>query len=200
VSIIADFHQASIELDLENRLKQVPSTANIRGIFFRLLEDDLSRRGLKGWPNWKDILGEQPRSYRLYPVRALLTAYAQGAALISSDPRDGIREIFRGISRPFSESWYGRAWRVFLKPDPLGALYWLERCRDHVCNYGSMRVESRGPGQATLHWFDEYFWIDTAHRGGCEGMLTTCGVVGEVTAELDSLFNGRLNVRWEVRS
>src|SRR5258706_5841160 len=145
VSLIVDLDTAGKALDLESRLRETPASASIRGVFFRILEDDLARRGLKGWPKWKEVLGEQPRSYRLYPVRDLLTGYAQGAALISSDPREGIREIFRGISRPFAESWYGRAFQKALKPDPLTALYWLERCHDHICNYGRWHVEPRRP-------------------------------------------------------
>ncbi len=201
MSLIVDIDSAAKALDLENRVRQTPASASIRGIFFRILEDDLARRGFKGWPRWKEILGEQPRSYRLYPVRDLLVAYAQGAALVSPvNPQEGVREIFRGITGPFSESWFGRAFRAVLNPNPLDGLYWLERCRTHVCNYGRWHVEPVGPGQATLHMFDEYFWIDTAHRGGCEGMMKICGASGEVTAELDSPFQGRLNVRWQVRS
>jgi uncharacterized protein (TIGR02265 family) len=198
VSLIADLPRASDDLDLERRLREIPRSAKIRGVFFRLLEDDLRRRGVKGWPQWGRVLGEQPVSHRLYPVHDLLVAYAEAAALISNDPREGIRDIFQGICQPFSESWYGRAWKRYLKPDPFNALRWLERCREHVCNYGSCRLESRGPGRATLHMMDEYFWIDSAHRGGCEGLLKVCGVDGEVTAELESLFHGRLNVSWKV--
>ena len=201
MALLTDVRRTHTLLDLEERLRAVPSTALIRGIFFRLLEDDLKRRGYKKWGNWRTILGEQPRPYRLYPVRDLLIGYAEGAQLLApNDPGEGIRQIFQGIARPFSSSWYGKAWLGFMKPDLLQALYWLERSRDLVCNYGSLRVESRGKGRATLHWYDEYFWIETAHRGGCEGMLDVCGVVGEVTAEADTMFNGRLNVRWEPRA
>jgi hypothetical protein len=57
----------------------------------------------------------------------------------------------------------------------------------------------RGPGNAVLHMFDEYTWIEGAHRGGCEGLLIACGVEGSVEADLDSRFNGRLHVRWRSR-
>jgi uncharacterized protein (TIGR02265 family) len=196
VSVIASLPKAAAELGLTERLRGVPETAKIRGVFFRLLEDELGRRGLRGWPRWVEILGEQPRSYRLYPVPHLLVAFAEGAAMVSTDTLAGLRELGGGLSLPFSESWYGRAWRQFLKPDPLGALQWLERCRDHVCAYGQWRVESRGPGHAVIHMIDEYFWIDPFHQAGCEGMLRACGVVGTVTPELDSPFCGRLDIRW----
>jgi uncharacterized protein (TIGR02265 family) len=199
MSVIADFPAASTELDLQRRLREVPASAMVRGIFFRILEDDLARRGMGGLLRWRGVLGEQPQSYRLYPVSKLLVAYAEAAAMVAPDPRDGLRDIFRGICLPFSQSWYGRAWSQFLRPDPFKALHWLDRCREHVSNYGTWRLESRGPGYAVVHMNDEYFWIDSAHRGGCEGMLDVCGVDGEVTAETDSMFRGRLHVRWRER-
>jgi hypothetical protein len=45
---------------------------------------------------------------------------------------------------------------------------------------------------------EEYFWIEYAQRGGCEGMLKACGVEGEVSVELDSPYRGRLDVRWQL--
>lgn len=185
-------------LDLQLRLREAPSSARVRGIFLRSLESDMVRRGLRerwGW-DWEATLGEQPRSYGLYPLRALLVAYADAALLVGSDPKEAIRDIFRGSCTAFSESWFGRGLKRFLAPDPLGALRWIERSRDHICDYGHWRVESEGEGKATIHMADEYVWIDSAHRGGCEGLLEACGVTGEVTAEIDDLFHGRLRVRW----
>jgi hypothetical protein len=187
-----------LDLDLQIRLREVPATACARGIFFRVLEDDMARRGLRdrrAW-DWETTLGEHPRSYGLYPVRRLLVAYADAARLVGSDPGEAVRGIFRGGCTAFSESWFGRGLKRVLAPDPLAALRWIERSRDHVCDYGRWRVEAEGAGRATIHMTDEHVWIDSAHRGGCEGLLAACGVTGEVTAELDDRFHGRLRVRW----
>src|SRR5262249_1434588 len=153
----------------------------------------------RGAVDIKAIFGERPRSYRLYPARNLLVAYAMAGALVHDDASQGIRAIFSDIADPFSRSWYGRAFADFLGFDPASALQWLERSHDHVTNFGRWRLERRGPGHAVLHMFDEYFWIETAHRGGCEGMLRACGVVGEVNVELDGPFRGRLDVRWHMK-
>jgi uncharacterized protein (TIGR02265 family) len=188
----------SSDLDLEERLRQLPESAQIRGIFFRLLEQDLAKRGLKesaSW-GWEKVLGEQPRSYRLYPMRPLLVAYADAGALVSPERGEGLRDIFRRNCLPYAESWFGQGLKRFLQPDLLRALRWIEKCRDHFCDYGRWRLESDAPGRATLHMVDEYLWIEWAHRGGCEGLLDACGVVGEVTAELDGPFEGRLQIRW----
>jgi uncharacterized protein (TIGR02265 family) len=186
------------DLDLEARLRQVPESARVRGVFFRLLEQDLARRGLKesaSW-GWDRVLGEQPRSYRLYPVRPLLVAYATAGGLVAPVQSAGLRDIFRRNCVPYSESWFGHGLKRFLQPDFLRALRWIEKCRDHFCDYGRWRVESERDGMATIHMVDEYLWIESAHRGGCEGLLEACGRTGEVTVELDGPFAGRLNIRW----
>ncbi len=130
-------------------------------------------------------------------MRHLIEAYAEAGPLVADDAHDGIREIFRTVCVAYSESWFGQSLKKFLEPDPLRALQWIERSRDHVCDYGLWRVQAHGPNRATVHMFDEYLWIESAHRGGCEGLLRACGVEGEVTAEVDGPFQGRLQVSWE---
>jgi|CZKU01.1.fsa_nt_gi hypothetical protein len=187
-----------MDLKLDERLREVPESARVRGIFFRLLEQDLAKRGLKErstW-EWEGVLGEQPRSYRLYSLRPLLLAYASAGELVGPERSEGLRNVFRGVCVPYSESWFGHGLKRFLQPDLMRALQWVEKCREHFCDYGRWRLQSEGSGRATLHMVDEYLWIESAHRGGCEGLLDACGVSGEVTVELDSPFAGRLRIRW----
>jgi uncharacterized protein (TIGR02265 family) len=196
--VTVDLSDAAARLDLERRLEQTPATAMTRGVFFNLIEHELSRHRLvlpsavkppRGW-----------RSYSFYPVRSLLTVFATAGALLDQDPLEGVRRIFRGGAQYVSSTWYGKAFQRFLKPDPTAALYWIERSREHMANYGRWRIESRAPGRAVIHMFDEYLWIDSAQRGGCEGLLHACGVEGEVVAVLDDQFNGRLFVSWSIRN
>jgi uncharacterized protein (TIGR02265 family) len=198
-TVSIDFARAAADLRLEKRLHDVPTAARMRGIFFAMLRDGLDRRNLIVVPEVRRLLSETHKSYRFYPVSDFLEAYAVGGALVNSDPREGIRELFSENVRYFASTWYGNALARFLKPDPTAALAWLERSREHVANYGKWRLERRGPSHIILHMFDEYFWIDSAHRGGCEGLLAACGVSGEVHAELDDDYNGRLHIRWDVR-
>jgi uncharacterized protein (TIGR02265 family) len=177
-AVTVDLARVSEVLDLERRLRDVPASAKVRGVFVRLLEDSLARRGLGGAMDLRSIVGERPRSYRLYPARDLLAAYATAGALVHPDPREGIRLIFSEIADPFASSWYGRAFMKFVRADPLAGLQWLERSHDHIVNYGQWRVQAESPGRAVFHMIDEYFWIEYAHRGGCEGMLKACGVEG----------------------
>lgn len=184
-------------LDLESRLRAVPSTALVRGLFFNMIGDHLRRSGRTR--EARSIVGVRRRIYSLYPVSELLVGFAEAGMLVCpSDPRAGIRQIWSGGSRYFADSWLGKAFQRFMRPDPAGALDWLERAHEHFCNYGRWRLERVQPGHVVLHMFDEYIWIENAHQGGCEGLLAACGVRGRVDAVVDSSFAGRLEVRWQM--
>jgi uncharacterized protein (TIGR02265 family) len=165
-----------------------------------MLRDDLSRRGMLQVPEIARLLEKPRRSYAYYPTRDLVEVYGIAGAVIDPDPLEGVRKLFAGTATYFSSTWYGKAFARYLHPDPKSALSWIERSREFVANYGRWRLEIRGPEHAVFHMFDEYFWIEGAQRGGCEGMLLACGVEGEVVAELDDMFVGRLDIRWQLRN
>ena len=198
--VSVDLGAAAKQIGLSARLAAIPATAKSRGIFFNMLRDDLSRRGLLGIPEISRLLAKPRRSYAFYPTRELVEVYGVAGAVLDPDPLEGVRQLFAGTATYFSSTWYGRAFARYLRPDPRSALAWIERSREFVANYGRWRLEIRAPEHAVFHMFDEYFWIEAAQRGGCQGMLRACGVEGEVVAELDDMFVGRLDIRWQLRN
>jgi uncharacterized protein (TIGR02265 family) len=199
-SVAVDLPVATERLHLRSRLAAIPATAHSRGVFFNLLRDDLARRRLLDIPDLRRLVGGNQKSYGYYPTRDLVEAYAIAGAIVNPDPIDGMRQLFTDATRYYTSTWFGRVLARYLQPDPRAALAWVERSRDFIADYGRWRLEIRGPEHAVIHMFDEYFWIEGALRGGCEGMLIACGVEGEVNAELDDRFNGRLDVRWQLRN
>jgi uncharacterized protein (TIGR02265 family) len=195
-----DLGRAAEQIGLRERLEAIPGSAHSRGIFFNQLREDLARRGLLGAPEIERLLSKPRRSYAYYPTRELVEAYGVAGAIIHPDPLEGVRLLFAATATYFSSTWYGKAFARYLRPDPRSALSWIERSREFVANYGAWRLEIRGPEHAVFHMFDEYFWIEAAQRGGCEGMLLACGVEGEVVATLDEPFVGRLDIRWQLRN
>ncbi len=193
-----DLGRAELDLDLKRRLEDTPATAHSRGVFFNLVRHELTRLGPGEAAAARRICGDERRSFAFYQTRELLKAFAEGGALLHANPREGVRRIFKGGPEYFASTWYGRAFQRFLRPDPGAALDWIERSREHVADYGYWRIERRAPGHVVVHMVDEYIWIDSAQRGGCEGLLLACGVIGEVHAELDTPYRGRLDVRWRV--
>jgi uncharacterized protein (TIGR02265 family) len=199
-NVAVNLTAATERLALTSRLAAIPSTARSRGIFFNMLRDDLARRKLLGLPEIARLLGHPRRSYGYYPTRDLVESYGVAGAILNPEPLEGIRDLFSGTARYFSSTWYGKAFARYLRPDPRSALAWIERSREHVANYGRWRLEIRSPEHAIFYMFDEYFWIEAAQRGGCEGLLLACGVQGEVVSELDDMFTGRLDIRWQARN
>lgn len=194
-----DLSLARDTLELDRRLRETPPTALARGVFFNQLRDELRRRGLLGVRELRRIFENPRKNWEYYPARDMIEAYGIAGAVVHADPHEGVRELFFGTASYFSSTWYGRTVTRYLRPDPRGLFDWIERSREYLANYGRWRVEHRGPGHTVIHMIDEYFFIEAAHRGGCEGALLACGVKGTVTAELDSIHTGRLDVRWEAR-
>jgi uncharacterized protein (TIGR02265 family) len=194
---VVDLAQATSELDLEQRLRDLPSTAMVRGVFFRLLKDETEKRGISAVEELRRLLGGRD-VWRLYPARELMIAYATAASLIDPDPNEGLRALWRSVAPGYARTWYGQLFRKFLgSPDPGRAMRYIERAKERVSNYSTWRVETVGPHHVVMHMFNEYFWIESAQRGGCEGLLEACDVAGEVRAELDGPYNGALDIRWK---
>jgi uncharacterized protein (TIGR02265 family) len=199
VPVVVDLAQSASLLDLDKRLRDLPATAKVRGVFFRLLRDETEKRGLSAVKDLRHVL-EGKDVWRLYPARDLMTAYATAASLIDPDPNQGLRVLFHDMGPSYSRTWYGQLFRKFIgSPDPARALRYVERAKERVSNYSTWRLETLGPRHVVLHMFDEYFWIESAQRGGCEGLLDACDVAGEVRAELDGPYNGALDIQWSPR-
>ena len=196
-ALIADLGEAKRLLELDERLRLVPTSAASRGVFFNLARSALVEDGLGRVLDTQQEIFEPRKSFSLHPVRELLTVYATAGALLRADPLEGVARIARGGSSFYAGSWLGNRFRKLIMPDPYVALSWIERSRDHLCNYGFWRLERRGPRHLVLHMFTEYVWINPWQRGGCEGLLKRCGVDGAVDVELDNRFNGLLDIRWD---
>lgn len=185
-------------LGVEQRLRDTPSTAHVRGLFFRLAEQALEARSKDLHAAWRAEV-DAPRRwpFRFYPTRDCIREQALAAVLLRpDDPGEAIREMWAATPRLSRLLRADRFVRYLTGSDPTRALAWLERNRDMMVDFGGWRVEFTGPDSATFHYLDEYIWIEHAHRGGVEGTLSRCGVTATVTPELDTPYSGRLLIQW----
>lgn len=173
-------------------------TARVRGVWSALTARQVRRAGPDTYLAWQRAAAPPTRiPFRMYPASDYLRELAlAGVALSPDDPGDGIRSIWRGATTFYLDLPFGRSLARLLMPNPMSYLTWLVAHRDHFCSYGSWRIESVAPGHVTMELRDELIWIETAHRGGAEGLLEACGVTGSVEAELFDRYNGRLHIRW----
>lgn len=191
-------HEGYAALDVEQRLRDTPSTAHVRGLFFRLAEQALEARSRDLLMTWRAKVGAKSRwPFRLYPARECIAEQALAAVLLRpDDPGAAVREMWTATPRFSRLLRADRFIRYLQGSDPQRALAWLERNRDMMCNFGGWRVDVTGPREATFHYVDEYLWIQYAHLGGVEGTLLRCGVSPSISTELDTPYSGRLLIQW----
>lgn len=173
-------------LDLERRLADTPRDAHVRGLFFRLAEQALSDRSSDLMATWRAASGARLRwPFKMYSTREFIREQAIAAVLL--DPSNPTHEIHK-------------MWAATPKLSSLiraQALTWLSQNRKMMCDYGAWHVDLTSARSAVFHYEHEYTWIEHAHRGGVEGTLERCGVTPVVTVEMDSLYAGRLLIRWD---
>ncbi len=161
--------------------------------------DHVRRMGRAEASLWRATAPQRRRApFLSYPLREYLEELALAAAIVDpSNPHEGMRLIWRGATSMYLETPFGRSLVRLLKPNPVRYLRWLAEHREHFCNYGRWTVIAEVEGHAIIDMRDEYIWLESAHRGGAEGLLAACGVRGTVEAELSSPYSGRLQLRWQ---
>jgi uncharacterized protein (TIGR02265 family) len=198
--VAVDLGRVEDTLDLARRLTEVPESAAVRGVFFNSLEEHLRRQVGLDPATTAAIVGPHARSFAMLPARDYVRACALAGGIVNGDDaREGMRKLGRDMPASFSTSWLGRNFSRLLKPSPEMAFRFVERTRDLVANYGHYRVELLGNRQLMVHLYDEYSWVDTLMRGGCEGLLDACRVRGTVDVDTDGPYRARFLVEWEER-
>jgi uncharacterized protein (TIGR02265 family) len=198
VDRVLDLPSSQHGLDLEDRMLHAPASARVRGVWSSLTARQVRRAGLDAYAAWQRAAAPPTRiPFRMYPVSDYLRELALAGSILSpDDPGEGIRSIWRGATTWYLDLPFGRSLARLLRPNPTSYMTWLVAHRDHFCSYGSWRIDVAGPRQIVMELRDELVWIESAHRGGAEGLLDACGVSGSVEAELDDRYNGRLYIRW----
>lgn len=195
-----DFEQTRETLGLPDRIASVPADAAVRGVWFSMHSKYVSRLGKGESEALKSAVQKRARiPFRMYPLTEYLEELAVAAAIVDpTDPAQGLRNIWRGAAPTYLATPFGRSLLSLLGLEPGRYMRWLSTHRDHFCTYGTWWLEEHGPGYVTMEIVDEYIWIESAHRGGAEGVLRTFGVEGSVEPELVSPYSGRLHIRWSV--
>ena len=193
-----DLEKMRAVLGVAQRVADTPPSASTRGVWFLTTSRHMARLGRGELVAWREATGARTRTpFRMYPVREYIEELAVAAAITNpEDPATAIREIWRGAVPVYMGSAFGRSLVRLIRPNPLRFVRWLADHRDHFCDYGKWRLVEHGTGYVTMEIEDEWVWIETAHRGGAEGMLAACGVEGSVEPELITPYTGRLHIRW----
>ncbi len=193
-----DLDQGLEELGLEKRLRDTPPTAHIRGLFFKLAEQAVADHSSELLAVWRAAAGARSRwAFRMYSTRDFMREQAVAAVLLDpAAPGAALRRMWATTPRLSGLIRAEGFIRYLAGNNPMAALTWLERNRPMMCDYGDWWVTPAGLNAATLHFQDEYTWIEYCHVGGVEGTLRRCGVSPTVTAELAAPYRGMLRISW----
>jgi uncharacterized protein (TIGR02265 family) len=183
--------------DLEERLRLVPPSASLRGLYFKNTVAVLRSAGLLA--QYQELYPEAHSAVRFYPIADFLERAAVAAALLRGPEHvdGGLREIGRRNVLAFSESLIGRTALRLLAPEPVTLLRQACAGRRQSCRYGRWEVTFPERGMAVMHMFEEYLWIESNVLGAAEGTMEAIGRTVTVQVELDSKFKGRHILRWK---
>lgn len=182
--------------DLERRLALVPSSAKVRGLYFKNALHVLEAAGVAS--AYLELYPERYTSVRWYPLPGFLERLAVAGALLESPEaiHDGMRRIGMGNARAFADSILGRTLQKILSREPERLLQQASAGRRHSCTYGRWELIFQGRNQATMEMYEEYLWIESYIRGAAEGTMAITGREHSVRSVLDSSFRGRAILQW----
>jgi len=183
--------------DIVERLRDVPPSARVRGLYFKSVLNVLERLGkLDAFARLYALPSRS--SIRFYPLKDYLVELAVAGAVVAS-PRElhqGILEITRRNAAAFSESVLGRVLIRVLAHDPVRVTEQGLAARRQSTSYGDWRLERNGPRDISMIYHAEYMWIESAIAGAATGTFESCKVDANISTKLDDKYNGFTRITW----
>jgi hypothetical protein len=183
---------ASAELSFAERLDATPPSAEIRGVFFAMVERAIEEEA----PSRRRMSRTLRREYAMYPVRGYLRFVQAEAAARGDTPENAIE---RWNAHAMRHLLSGSLARVFLRradQTPLAMLHRLERSRALLAGYGEWRVSGH-EGDVTVGVRDEWVWIREAWVPAIASIFDALDLAPpRVELALASPFDARIRVRW----
>lgn len=184
--------------DLEQRLKDIPPSARVRGIWARTFENAIAHRP-GAMERYIEIFGSQSSPLGWHGLGDVVARVAVAGALYTSPPevKVGLRALGRAQALQFSESLLGKTLIRLLSPDPVRVLQQGAAARRQTCNYGSWEYDFSTPGKAIVTHRDEWGWLDSQVLGSAEGTMQAIGVKARFELRLFDAYNGVMEITWE---
>jgi uncharacterized protein (TIGR02265 family) len=188
--------EVSRHCDLAERLTFVPPSAKVRGLYFRNIENVLTRAGkIDGY---RELFPETFAAIVWYPTSEFLVRLAVGASLLISAERvhEGMFEIGRRNAVGFSESLLGRTLLRLLSRDPHKLLQQGAAARRQSCSAGSWQLSFPAERTAVITMVEEYLYIESYLLGAAQGTFDAISVPVRTEVVLEDRFNGRHILIW----
>jgi uncharacterized protein (TIGR02265 family) len=183
--------------DIVDRLRVIPPSAQMRGVWIKNVEKQIERRGLLG--AYREFFpGDHYASLSFYPVGDLITRSACAGALVASPERvhEGMALITKANAETFMASLLGRALLRVLARDPIRLLEQALAARRQSFSYGRWELKRHSDREVEMAYKNEYWWIESAVTGAAEGTFEACKVPVRIETNLVDRFNGSTFFRW----
>ncbi len=183
--------------DIEDRVRSVPPSAQVRGLWYQGMMGVLKQSGKldeyhEYFPNDRWSL------LTYYPLPSYMLRVAVAGAIIASpsELHRGMHQAMRLNSTAFASTVLGRALFRILAKDPVRLTEQAMAARRQAMSYGDWSILSRGPRHVETVYRSEYLWIESAIAGAAVGTFDACNLVATVTTQLDDRFNGSTLITW----
>jgi uncharacterized protein (TIGR02265 family) len=183
--------------DIVDRLRHVPPSAAIRGLFFKNITYQLEQAG--ALPAFRAYFpDDQHGALPFYPLSDFLLRLACAGALLRTPAalHDGMRVLCRGHKVAFTSSLLGRALLRLLSREPRRLTEQGLAARRQTYRYGRWSLVQHEPTVLEVVYEDEYQWIESAVMGSAEGTYESCLPAVQIETRLHSRFSGSTFLRW----
>lgn len=183
--------------DIVSRLRVVPPSASVRGLYLRSFDTVLQRAGRAQL--YRDFFeGERWSPIRMYPLQDYMVRLALAGASLRSPERvhEGMHDIWRTNATTFASSLLGRTMLRLLSNDPVRLTEQGLAARRQTFHYGHWEIVSHGPRAVEMVYREEYLWIESAIAGGALGAFEACGIEANLETKLLNRFDGSTMITW----
>jgi uncharacterized protein (TIGR02265 family) len=192
--------------DIKERLALVPASAQMRGLYFRSVEDEVKKYGdIHKFLEMVRANGQDtkqaPRSHlKWYSASEYLVWIAAAAYLIegagTQNVRRGLERLGRAYSAAFTETILGRTLLRVLSRDPFRVAQQGIAGRRQSATFGQWQLSRTSERSLEMSYDNEYVWIESVVTGAAMGTYQALGIEITMTTELAHQFKGSTIVRW----
>lgn len=182
---------------LEDRLALIPPSAQVRGIWQRILERQLDQRGkLEAYRRWVPARPIRTLAFHSVAEFNVLAAIAGAVVATPQTLDDGLYELTYNNAAMFTRSLFGRTLVRLLSPNPRRLSMQAIASRRQTLNYGTWELVDVGEQHVEFYMREEYIWLDSYLRGAAVGTYAMLGQDVQASVDLEGPFHGRMRISW----
>jgi len=182
------------DLELAERLKEMPPKGRVKGMFLKGIVDRAASAG---------ALLEHRRyvAFKDYPANEYLELLAAGAKAVHPNvpPLEGLRRLGHTVYSTFLSSTIGRVTMAVAGPDMRTAVSIVPRAYSLSGNLAKIDILSLTDHSARIKMHGVWDWPGAYHVGIMEGGFDAFEVDGEVRIKILGLCDAEMQLDWKPR-